>query len=102
MNRAAEVLAEWDARVAGHGRRTPGEARRDTDLEKAEKKLKAKTAESAELRKRLDAAATVIAALHHDNQALREHLNSRCAPVTGLDERRAHRIPGQGPATGPC
>ena len=102
MNRATGVLAEWDARVAGHGRRTPGEARRDSDLEKAEKKLKAKTAEAAELRKRLDAAATVIAALHHDNQALREHLNSRVATVAGLDERRAHHIPGESPAAGPC
>jgi chromosome segregation ATPase len=89
MNRATEVMAEWDAYVAEHGRRTKGEARRDTELEELTKKLRAKTTECTELRKRLDAAATVIAALHHDNQALREHIDSRYGKVVDLDGRRS-------------
>jgi hypothetical protein len=102
MNRATAVMAEWDAHVAQHGRRTPGEARRDTELHKIANKLKHKTAECAELQKRLDAAAVVIAALHHDNQALREHLDSRTGKVADLDERRTGHSPGRGPIIGPC
>ncbi len=77
MNRAVAVMAEWDAHVAAHGRRTAGEARRDADLAELSKKLKDKTAECTELQHRLDAAATVIAALHHDNQAMEEELARR-------------------------
>jgi len=64
------------------------------------KKLKAKSAECAELRKELDAAATVIAAPHHDNQALREHLDSRTGKIADLDERRADRRSGGSPIIG--
>jgi len=40
-------------------------------------------------RRRLDAAATVIAALHHDNEALREHLDARAGGnVRSLSARR--------------
>lgn len=88
MNRATKIMAEWDAHVAEHGRRTVGEARRDTDLEEIRKKLKDKTAQCADLRNKLDAAATVIAALHHDNQALREHLDSRSGPLADLSTQR--------------
>ena len=71
-------------------------------LHKIANKLKHKTAECAELQKRLDAAAVVIAALHHDNQALREHLDSRTGKVADLDERRTGHSPGRGPIIGPC
>jgi hypothetical protein len=57
-------------------RRTQGEASRDTELDELGVKLRKKTQECTELRRKLDAAATVIAALHHDNQALRENLDS--------------------------
>lgn len=95
MNRASAVLAEWDAHVAEHGRRTVGEARRDGELAELNQKLKAKTAECAELRRKLDAAATVIAALHHDNQALREHLDSRRGGLADLATRREDGRGGQ-------
>ncbi|GAB3977514.1 hypothetical protein GCM10029978_067430 [Actinoallomurus acanthiterrae] len=88
MNRATEIMDEWDAYVAQHGRRTKGEVTRDAELQELTKKLKAKTAECTELRKKLDAAATVIAALHHDNQALREHIDSRYGKVVDLNEHR--------------
>jgi hypothetical protein len=41
--------------------------------------------------RKLDAAATVIAALHHDNHALREHIASREQNVTNIDKHRASR-----------
>jgi chromosome segregation ATPase len=101
MNRATEITAEWDRYVDEHGRRTQGEARRDADLDDLRRKLRKKTEECTALRSRLDAAATVIAALHHDNQALREHLASRTGRVADLDSRR---MAGRAPATtiGPC
>ncbi len=91
MNRATEIMAEWDTHVAEHGRRTVGEARRDTDLDEVRKKLKDKAAECADLRNKLDAAATVIAALHHDNQALREHLDSRNGRLANPSTHRDRR-----------
>ena len=91
MIRATEIMAEWDAHVAEHGHRTVGEARRDTDLDGVRKKLKDKTAQCVDLRNKLDAAATVIAALHHDNQALREHLDSRSGRLGDLSTHRSER-----------
>lgn len=88
MNRATRVMAEWDAHLAQHGRRTPGEARRDADLAELTRKLRNKNAECAELRRRLDAAAIVIAALHHDNLALTEEL-SRLRGSTLVSLQRA-------------
>ncbi|MGW3060693.1 hypothetical protein ACWC98_32840 [Streptomyces goshikiensis] len=44
--------------------------------------------ERTRLQGRLDAAATVIAALHHDNAALREELAGRGGIIV-LDERRS-------------
>ncbi|MFJ5882616.1 hypothetical protein [Kitasatospora cineracea] len=77
MNRATAVMAEWDVYVADHGRRTKGESKRDTEIAELTAKLRKKTAQCTELQHKLEAAATVIAALHHDNEALREHLASR-------------------------
>ncbi|MFI6157309.1 hypothetical protein ACIBCA_32015 [Kitasatospora sp. NPDC051170] len=74
MFRAKEVLAEWDAHLAEHGAVTPGEARRDAELQELRRKLADAKREITELNHRLTAAATVIAGLHHDNQLLRaEH-----------------------------
>lgn len=89
MNRATEIMTEWDAYVETHGRRTRGETQRDAEIAKLTAKLKAKTAECTELNRRLDAAATVIAALHHDNEALHEHLDTRAGGnVRSLSARR--------------
>ncbi|MEU9062356.1 hypothetical protein AB0D13_26690 [Streptomyces sp. NPDC048430] len=77
MNRAPSILAEWDAHVAVHGKATRGEAQRDGEIAELTKKLRTKTQECTGLEKRLKAAATAIAALHHDNEALREELGKQ-------------------------
>ncbi|MFD5516372.1 hypothetical protein [Streptomyces sp. NPDC127066] len=74
MNRARAVLAEWDAHIAAHGKATPGEAKRDAAIADLKKRLTAKTQECTLLEKKLKAAQTAIAALFHDNEALRQQL----------------------------
>ncbi|MFJ1709568.1 hypothetical protein [Kitasatospora sp. NPDC088346] len=74
MNRAAEILAGWDAHIAEHGTTTPGEARRDEEITRLRRMLAEKTRECTLLSRRLDAAATAIAALHHDSTLLRQEL----------------------------
>ncbi|MFH9016368.1 hypothetical protein ACH4C6_33980 [Streptomyces sp. NPDC017943] len=89
MNRAHSVLAEWDAHITQHGKTTPGEARRDETITDLRKKLAAKTQESTRLTKQLQAAAIAIAALHHDNEALREELSERASTVVvGIGPQR--------------
>lgn len=74
MNRATGILTEWDSHIADRGTTTPGEARRDEEITRLGRKLAEKTRECTLLNKRLDAAATAIAALHHDNTQLRQEL----------------------------
>ncbi len=88
MNRAKAILSEWDQAVAERGSLTPGEARRDEQIDGLRKQLASKTRECTTLQRRLDAAATAIAALHHDSNALREQLD-RHGPVRSLDARRS-------------
>lgn len=76
MNRATAILTEWDSHIAEHGAVTPGEARRDEGIMRLRRMLAEKTRECTLLSKRLDAAATAIAALHHDNTQLRQELAS--------------------------
>ena len=87
MNRAKTILSQWDQAVAERGSLTPGEARRDEQIDALRKQLASKTRECTTLQRRLDAAATAIAALHHDNAALREQLD-RHGPVRSLDAQR--------------
>jgi hypothetical protein len=77
MNRAVRILAEWNTRVAACEGFTPGEARKNDEITILRTKLADKTRECTELHHRLDAAATAIAALHHDNTLLREELDQR-------------------------
>ncbi|MEU7261688.1 hypothetical protein AB0B21_38715 [Streptomyces rimosus] len=84
MNRAAAILTEWDNHIAEHGTTTPGEARRDDEITRLRRKLAEKTRECTLLSKRLDAAATAIATLHHDNTQLRQELASDGSRVTPL------------------
>jgi hypothetical protein len=83
MNRATDVLAEWDAHVsdspAGLATR-----RRDEELDQLRSRLRASQLEHRELRDRLDAAATVIAALHTENAALRRQASSFSARIVPL------------------
>jgi chromosome segregation ATPase len=88
MNRAKAILSDWDHAVAERGSLTPGEARRDEQIDALRKQLASKTRECTMLQRRLDAAATAIAALHHDNTALREQINQH-GPVRSLDSRRS-------------
>ena len=72
--------------VATRSGLTPGEVRRDLRLEDLTVKLAAKTREVSTLQKRLDAAATAIAALHHDNTLLRQEA-SRHGQIIPIDTR---------------
>ncbi|MET9909990.1 hypothetical protein ABZZ74_24835 [Streptomyces sp. NPDC006476] len=92
MFRAKAVLADWDAHIETHGSLTPGEARRDADIDDLRRQLGTAKREITELNRRLTAAATVIAALHHDNTALRGHLPGQGA-VVALDGHRASTRP---------
>lgn len=70
MNRARTILVEWDAHIAA-----PGEAKRDATITDLKKRLTRKTQECTLLEKKRKAAHTAIAALFHDNEALRQQLN---------------------------
>ncbi|MBZ4321226.1 hypothetical protein [Streptomyces huiliensis] len=90
MNRATAVLAEWDSHVAAHGTTTSGETRRDEEIAKLHRKVADKTRECTLLKQRLTAAATAIAALHHDNTQLRQELAAAGATVISLRPTPQH------------
>ncbi|MFE6164477.1 hypothetical protein ACFQ7F_36815 [Streptomyces sp. NPDC056486] len=91
MNRAQAVLAEWDAHIAAHGKATPGEAKRDAAIADLKKRLTTKTQECTLLEKKLKAAHAAIAALYHDNEALRQQLNRDVSTtVTPIRPRGPH------------
>ncbi|MFE3205795.1 hypothetical protein [Embleya sp. NPDC059237] len=88
MNRANAILAEWDAHLAAHGKTTPGEARRDATITDLKKRLAKKAQECTLLENKLKAAHTAIAALFHDNEALRQQFDKDAsAVVTPLRSR---------------
>ncbi|MFE6665912.1 hypothetical protein ACFVFH_20435 [Streptomyces sp. NPDC057697] len=84
MNRAHRILAEWDHRTAATDARTPGEARRDDELHELNPELRNLKREQTRLLGRLDASATVIAALHHDNEALHRQLDTQTGAVIAI------------------
>ncbi|MFD9668901.1 hypothetical protein ACFWAY_46320 [Rhodococcus sp. NPDC059968] len=88
MNRATQIMSEWDARVAACDGFTPGEARKNDELGTLRAALADKTRECTQLSHRLDAAATAIAALHHDNTLLRQELDHR-GHLVALDAHRS-------------
>ncbi|MEU8240962.1 hypothetical protein AB0C07_22190 [Actinoplanes missouriensis] len=86
MNRASDILAEWDA----YARDSPtGVAmrRRDEQLEQLRCQLRQAHLERHKLQDRLDAAATVIAALHTENTALRRQAADPSARIVPLRRR---------------
>jgi chromosome segregation ATPase len=92
MNRARSVLDDWDAHTAEHGTTTAGEARRDEQIAELRRKLADKTRQCTDLQNKLKAAATAIAALHHDNETLRDEIGRHGSGVVvdiGLQRRRA-------------
>lgn len=83
MNRAAEILAEWDARVSD----SPAGAavrQRDEELDDLHSRLQASRQECHKLQDQIDAAATVIAALMAENAALRRQAACSSAVVVPL------------------
>ncbi|MFD5453605.1 MULTISPECIES: hypothetical protein [Streptomyces] len=91
MNRAHAILAEWDAHLAAHGKTTPGEAKRDAVIADLKERLSKKTQECTLLENKLKAAHTAIAALYHDNQALRQQLDKDTATTVTPIRRRGPR-----------
>lgn len=87
MNRAHRVMVDWDTRVTECGGVTPGEARKNDELTQLRAKLTDRTRECTLLNHQLDAAATAIAALHHDNTLPRQELD-RAGVLVTLDARR--------------
>lgn len=81
MNRAHAILVEWDAHIAAYGKATPGEAKRDATIADLKKRLTKKTQECTLLENKLKAAHTAIAALYHDNEALRQQLGKDVSGV---------------------
>jgi hypothetical protein len=90
MNRATTILTEWDTRTAAARAGAVDATHRDqiaqlrTDLAKARE-------ERRDLQDRVDAAATVIAALAAENAALRDQLATRTATLIPLARARAAR-----------
>jgi hypothetical protein len=87
MNRATQIMAEWNTQIAERDGLTTDQARHADEAAKLRRKLADKAHDANQLRRQLDAAATVIAALHHDNIALREQLDHR-GDLVDLHTRR--------------
>ncbi|RKE05024.1 hypothetical protein [Streptomyces sp. TLI_171] len=83
MNRATNLLAEWDSRIAA----SPAglaQRRRDEQIIDLTRRLQRSDRERRRLQEQVDAAATVIAALLAENTALREQAANRSAVITPL------------------
>lgn len=84
MNRAADILTAWDLAVANRTEPKPASGTAG-ELKDLQARLRRKAKECALHQERLAAAATTIAALHHDNSALREelarHQSSNVVPI---------------------
>jgi aspartate oxidase len=87
MNRAGPTMAEWNRRIAECKGLTRSQARHSDELGKLRTRLTARTRECSQLHHQLDAAATAIAALHHDNTLLRKELE-RSGNVSLLETPR--------------
>lgn len=74
LHRAKSILRDWDAAVEQTRQPTPEQAQHRQATDTLRTELDTKTRQVAELRKRLEAAATVIATLYHENTALRAQL----------------------------
>jgi hypothetical protein len=88
VHRAKAILAEWDKAVAACGETTVQQLHHDKEVADLRSLLAIKTQGYRELRRQLEAAATVIATLHHENNALRQQL-SRSGTVVPLTRRDA-------------
>ncbi|MCT9092578.1 hypothetical protein N4G70_27450 [Streptomyces sp. ASQP_92] len=89
MNRATEILTEWDGRIASS---PAGTLRHQHTSELAElcRKLRKSREECHTLQDQVDAAATVIMTLLAENASLREHAIGRSATVIPIPLSRGH------------
>ncbi|MFE3166680.1 hypothetical protein [Streptomyces sp. NPDC059224] len=83
MNRATEILTEWDARTATSPAGVQ-QRRRDTELAELRSKLRKSNKKCRAPQDQVDAAATVIMTLLAENSALREQVSQRSATVAPL------------------
>ncbi|MFE3181871.1 hypothetical protein ACFXKR_13525 [Streptomyces violascens] len=91
MNRATELLAEWDTRV-GTSPAGLREQQRDAELAELRSKLRKSRQECRSLQDHVDAAATVIMTLLAENASLRERTTNRSAAVVPLPLNRAQAV----------
>ncbi|MFJ5680246.1 hypothetical protein [Streptomyces sp. NPDC093097] len=90
----ANFSAEWDAHIAATGKAAPARPNGDATIADLKKRLVKNTQESTLLENKLKSAQTAIAALYHDNVALRQQLKRDVsAAVTPIRPRgpRRHR-----------
>ncbi|MFI5895673.1 hypothetical protein ACIA5D_36815 [Actinoplanes sp. NPDC051513] len=83
MNRATDILAEWDARI-GDSPAGAAARQRDDEIENLRSSLRAARHEGRQLQDQLDAAATVITALTTENAALRRQAANSSARIVPL------------------
>lgn len=93
VHRVRAILLEWDQAVAARGDCLSGPQPDDEQVAQLRKRLTNKLDECRDLRRQLEAAATVIATLHHENNALRTQL-SRTAIVLPVDFTAPAAHPG--------
>ncbi|MFF7728810.1 site-specific integrase [Streptomyces sp. NPDC008001] len=87
MNRAPEILLDWDSRVAT----SPAgiqQRQRDTEVVELQRKLRKSREECHSLQEQVDAAATVIMTLLAENVSLREHAIGQPAAVIPFPSAR--------------
>jgi hypothetical protein len=87
MNRSNTVI-RFRERIEGSDRRSPECRSHDQLISQMGTELKHRQAELTEANRRLDAAATVILALHRENQTL---LSATTSPITPLTPRGTKR-----------
>lgn len=79
VHRAADILAEWDTKVARPVLRSASEVRRDETIAGLSGRLRDATRQISQLQGKLDALASVTANLYHENQQLRRQASGRHA-----------------------
>ncbi|MGP3769408.1 hypothetical protein ACTWJ8_01130 [Streptomyces sp. SDT5-1] len=87
MNRATDVLIEWDRRV-GQSPASQRDQRQTEEIALLRRRLKANREQRQHLQDQVDAAATVIATLLAENTALRERATTQSAVIVPLARSR--------------
>ncbi|MEU8971647.1 hypothetical protein AB0D11_20650 [Streptomyces monashensis] len=88
MNRATDVLAEWDTRL-GTSPASLHDQKQAEEITLLRRHLKQNRQERQQLQDQVDASATVIAVLLAENAALREQATNRSAVIVPLARSQA-------------